>query len=497
MQIETAYQTRTSVLSSFNASAVDFAANILRAPVSFHGDVRQPLLMRQLMVAMHEVIISDLRWGRSTWQLDPVITVHPDEIFFEAFSSDTSAYVRLAAKTEAFNAQSESTFGTTNVDFTFALRNALQNLRSARKTTFAVGAGGFGVKTEGAVRRGDHYEQKVDVPDTWVKGFLQVQSALAMKPFTFRVRPVDLLNVITHFVETRARKPPHGLRFEFQPNEPIRAVLEPWNHAITLQDTTYSGYPRVVRLWGRQRLEVLMRVLPYADKVTVGVLGRGLPHFYICHCGDYTFTLVLSGWVRNDWSATGALDLLAPQTPVTDEQIASVYNALIQHLTLTRAEVEAMTTLTGEQAEAALFRLCREGRAMYDPIGRGYRSRELFAESLDFESLLAPDPRIREGQALAESGAVVVQSVAPSDTRVNETKVLADVTINGKTNHVLVAVDQESRLRFAQCDCDFFKAHIMNQGPCEHILAARFAAESQIQHQLAPADQLAKDTTND
>src|SRR5262249_32767048 len=150
-------------------------------------------------VAMHDVILGDFRWNARGWMLDPVITVHPDELFFEAFSNDSSTYVQLSAKSEAFEIEDQPTYGTTNIDFTFALREAMLNLRSSRRTDFTVGAGGFGVQTSGAVRGAARFEQKVDLPDAWVKGFLQVQSALAMKPFTFHARAVDLMTVIHYF----------------------------------------------------------------------------------------------------------------------------------------------------------------------------------------------------------------------------------------------------------------------------------------------------------
>src|SRR5579859_7193860 len=167
MEVALAYDIRSQLIDSFNASALSFAANVRRAPVAFRGVVQEPLLMRQLMVAMHEIIVGDMTWGGSSWVLDPVITVHPDEVFYEAFSGDGSAYVRLAVKTEGFELIGQPTYGTTNVDFTFALREAMLNLRSARQTTFTVGAGGFGVETTGTIRRGTHFEEKVDVPDNW------------------------------------------------------------------------------------------------------------------------------------------------------------------------------------------------------------------------------------------------------------------------------------------------------------------------------------------
>ncbi|CAG0967915.1 hypothetical protein ARNL5_01424 [Anaerolineae bacterium] len=481
MQVTLAYERRTAIVSDFSGSALDFATNTLRMPVNFRGTLREPTLMRRLMIAMHEIIISDMTVSRSSFLLDPVITVHPDEVFFEAFSNDGSVYVRLAADLGAFEVEEPITFGTTNVDFTFMLRNALQNLRTSRRTTFAVSAGGFEVATQvGANERG-HFEQKVDLPDSWVKGFLQVSSALTMKPFTFTVRSVDLLNIINYFLENRLRKPPTALRYEFREGQPITAVLEPWEQRFILAGTEYNGYDRVIRVWGRKRLEYLRAVLPVTDKVTIGVLGRGLPHFYTCHCGPYRFTMVLSGWSRNDWASSGALDLLAPQTPISNEELASVYNYLSQQYKSKREEVEAHTLLDGGKAETALFRLCREGRAIYDPTTRRYRSRELFAEPLDWDTILAPDPRIARARAAISEGRVTIEDVLPSDVRPNEIKVHAKAQDGKETYEVLVAVDREGRIRFAQCGCTFFKENILSRGACEHILGARMGAEDRIE----------------
>src|SRR5262249_26648815 len=55
--------------------------------------------------------------------LDPVITVHPDELSFEAFSRDESSYGRLAAKYDLFGRIDNFECGTTNVDFGIALHD--------------------------------------------------------------------------------------------------------------------------------------------------------------------------------------------------------------------------------------------------------------------------------------------------------------------------------------------------------------------------------------
>lgn len=489
MDVQLAYTRRTQVTTTFESSALDFAANIKRLPVAFHATVDDPYRLRQLLVAVRDVVISDYTWEGQRWVLDPVITVHPDELFFEAFSQDESAYVRLSAAMSGFTPLTTTQYGTTNIDFTQQLHSALLDMRSSRETQFSVNPAGFGVATalnEAALS--PHFEDKVDLPDSWVRGFLQVQAALMMKPFTFRVHPADLLSAIHYLLEHHAKRPPKGMRYVFQPGDDVRVILEPWEETIRFYDSPYEGYERIVRVWGRKRLELLQRVLPYAESVTIGVLGRGLPHFYICHCGAYDFMLVLSGWVDNKWSQGSGFDALQ-QTSVTAEDVATVHNVLTQHLVLHFGELESHTQLSRAQLEAALLELCKTGHVIYDPVAHRYRNRELFAETLDAAALFAPSPREERARALVAGDAVTVERVFPSPVRQNETRLLATVEDDAQsaTHDVLVSVDRDVRVRFAQCTCDFFQEHIMSQGPCEHILAARLAGDAALQEAITLA----------
>jgi hypothetical protein len=483
MEVVLAYDHRTSLVTAAQSTAFDLAANLRRSPVALRGRVKEPLLMRQLMVALHECIVSDLRSvDEDTWRrmLDPVITVHHDQIFFEAFSNDQSSYARLSTPLSAFEIEGEISYGTTNIDFTWELRNAMQKLRSSRHTEFRVGAGGFGVATNVGAASKSHFERKVDLPESWLKGFLQVQSALVMHPFLFDVRPVDLLSVLAYFKEHKPPRPPHGLRYEFRPDEPINVVLEPWEQRFSLRGPTYTGYERVVRLWGRRRLELLQGVLPYTDRLQVGILGRGLPHFYICHCGPYQFTLVLSGWTKNDWSKDSAFDLLAPRSKPDAGRVARVYAYLREHLAAPLGDVAANMGWPKQDVEEALFNLCRGGRVMFDPTTRQYRLRELFADPVDVDALFAPDPRIAVAQGLFESGHVTLRNIIPPDPEQKgrrETRATATVE-DGEPYEATVSVDDTGRVRFGRCGCKFFVDNMMSRGPCEHILAARLALEA-------------------
>lgn len=486
MEVALAYDHRTSCTMTLTDLALNFAANVRRLPVAFRGRVKDPVLLRQLLIGLQRNIISDLRWrdpDELRRILDPVITVHHDQLFFEAFSSDQSSYARLSAPMAAFEPEGEVRYGTTNIDFNAGLLDALQNMRSSRRTTFSVGAEGLGVATTvGTVTR-DHFERKVSIPDSWVKGFLQVQGALAIRPFVFDVPAEDLLSLISFFQEHKPPRLPHGLRFELRPDEPITAVLEPWDKRYTLRGTHYEGYERTVRVWGRKRLELLLDVLPYAERVTVGVLGRGLPHLYICHCGPYQFALALSGWTRQDWSTDAAFDLLAPRGPLDPQRVDRVYAYLGEHLAARVGEIAANTSVPAREVEQALFQLCRAGRAIVDPITGRYRLRELFGEALDMNALFAPDPRLAVGERLLAAGAVSLRDVtsAQEDPK-GRGEARANATVRddaaGARYEVSVAVDDSGRLRFARCECPFFQNNLLARGPCEHILATTLALEA-------------------
>src|SRR5207253_11222130 len=89
---------------------------------------------------------------------------------------------------------------------------------------------GFTAITDGKSRR----EKKIDLPDSWIMGFLQVHSTMSMGLTRFHMAPVDLFNICRYLRRRKTRSSPRALRYEFTPGQPVRAVLEPWDHVIEL-----------------------------------------------------------------------------------------------------------------------------------------------------------------------------------------------------------------------------------------------------------------------
>lgn len=406
---------------------------------------------------------------RQAWiVLDPVITVAPDQVFFEAFSLDESSYGRLAVHEELFQDVKDFQYGTTNIDFSDALLNEIKRMRTYKPTEFQVDPSGFEVATTG---REVYKEKKIDVPTSWVRGFLQVQSAMSLPTISFDVRPIDLYNICSFLRRHRERHSPRSMKWVLEPGQPIKVVIEPWNEEIIFSQSVHLGSERhEIRTWGRRRLALLERLLPLANKVTIHLLGNGLPSFYVVDMGAVSFTLGLSGWTRNDWAAAGNFDLMVGGLKeATPSESTLVFAQLKLRKTATDTELAAYSNLPVATVQAALRQLCSAGRVMFDLVIGKYRLRELTRDPLPMEELQMTNPREDKAKKLVDSQDAKLESVVPlAEGRVELSGIVAykDRPFTPK-----VVIDRDGRVEQASCNCFFYRQNRLMQGPCEHMLA--------------------------
>lgn len=466
----------------------------LHRPVRFHARVKeQVIFLRFALQALGEVVWSNDVWASedefSSFLLDPIITVHPDRVFFEAFSNDLSVYGLVIAERDLFEPEGKVEHGTTNVDFTSWLWQALAEMRSSRETWLHIGPAGFQVQTAGAAGR---FEKKVDVPEGWVRGFLQLQAAMALPGTRIAARPVDLLAAIRFLQHHKAKTSPRALRYEFDPGQPVRLVIEPWEETIPLKETEHNyEEPRVTRTWGRKRLRLLEPLLPFADAVEIYLKGRALPSFYAVRLPGITFLLGLSGWSANQWNRTGGFDLLADDAPPDPRLMDLALRRLQQQYALSVDDLAKKLDVSRAEANSALMRLCRQGRAVYDVQRREFRHRELFDTPIDEAVFFPPDPRRERSRELLAAGKVRVDSCTVQETRKTQKVKRPDgertreiffrdwrVTGAAEEQPVEIIVKDTGQIIFGACGCDFFREHLLNQGPCEHMIALAKFTES-------------------
>lgn len=518
--------------------------NLAREAVAFDAPLLTPLRFREAISALHDVVISDLRYqprdksaylawkseqhqhmalvrrkeyerakqeilarretpvsadlnkrynrdlrrywnarqAYSTWLLrhdwnlwrvlmpcDPVITVADDVLFFECFSADESSYGCLTVDREAAFGRSERLqLGTTNVDYSWALYEHFQTLRTYRETRFQVDPTGFEVAVSG---RDDYREEKIDLPPAWLRGFMQIQSAMTLPMRRVTLGREAVYSLLAWLKRHKAKTSPRALRFELLPGRAPEIVLEPWEERIVSHGTKYdgpSGEP--IRVWGRRRLLVLARMLPLMERCDVYLLGTGLPSFWVAQAGEMRLTLGLSGWTTNDWTQTSALDLLSPPVRPTADQIERVTHFLMQRRAASADEIGRQCLLKPAACAAVLNRLAHTGQLIYDLHAGVYRWRQIMPRALG-EAELGP-----ENPELAACGQLVRQRQVKLEKTEDVTRGSKLLTGKVQSHKVEVLIDADGRIKQGKCDCSHHFRFGIRQGPCRHLLALRQVA---------------------
>jgi hypothetical protein len=544
MNLTLAYLGCSGLSQSGSGQLLSLAPNLKREAVSFDAALVKPLRFREAISALHDVVISDLRykprdktayedWKKNEqsrlaalrtetykqakadilsrrdepvppdleknyrkcravywdarqkyagyllrhdmelWRMlmpcDPVITVADDVVFFECFSADESSYGCLTVnRTETFGKSDSTKFGTTNVDYSWNLFHHFQSLRTYRETRFRVDPAGFEVATQG---NADYREEKIDLPAGWLRGFMQIQSAMTLPMRKVRLSREAVYSILAWLRRHKAHKSPRALRFEMVNGKPPVLVLEPWEQRITAYgEPCQNAAGEPIRIWGKQRLLALARLLPLAESVDVYLLGTGLPSFWVANMGEMQLTLGLSGWTTNDWTHGSALDLLAPPAEPTPEVIASVAAHLQKTRAAAFADIDARCSSNPGLTAAALRHLAHSGQLIYDLPNRLYRWRQIMPQALGEAEIGPENPEQLGSRYLLSRGKVKLLSRtdAPGGGKIYVGEA------EGKPVELLIDVD--GRIRRGKCVCSHHYKGGIRMGPCRHLLALRWLA---------------------
>jgi hypothetical protein len=534
---------------------LSFAPNLAREPVSFDAPLLQPLRFREAISALHDVVVSDLRfkprdktayeeWKKTErsrmvslrqqayqqakkeilaqrdevvppdlerqfahcrslywdarlkysdylrrndqqlWRMlmpcDPVITVAEDVVFFECFSADESSYGCLTVdRHSTFGNSADTRLGTTNVDYSWNLFEHFQSLRSYRETRFRVDPAGFSVATAG---NADYREEKIDLPDGWLRGFMQTQAAMTLPARRVTLSREAVYSILAFLKRHKARKSPRALRFELVAGRPPSLVLEPWEERVPVYGEPLRTSSEPIRIWGRQRLLALARVLPLAAKFDVYLLGTGLPSFWIADLGDMKLTLGLSGWTTNDWTRGSALDLLAPPVQPSKDLISRVADLMRNRRAAAFADIDLASGGQPAQTAAALNYLAHTGQLIHDLPHGVYRWRQIMPMALGEDELGPENPE------LTASKEILLHKQAKMDSR---TAAAGGFLLTGiaEGKPVELFINADGLIKRGKCPCSHHYKYGLRNGPCRHLLALRTLAlretESGVDNSLA------------
>jgi hypothetical protein len=411
-------------------------------------------------------------WARDRklwWLLDPVITVAPDVVLFECFSKDESSYGCLTVDRGAFSHQdlSAAGLGTTNVDYSIELYQHLQTLRSYRPTELAVDPAGFEVQVTG---HPEYREEKIDVPESWLRGFGQIQAAQVLPATRVRLGKEALYGLLAFLRRRREKTGPRAIRFELAPGRAPRVWLEPWDREIPNAGPPHHGEgEQTIRVWGRRRLLVLSRLMPLIDSVEVVLLGSGMPSVWVARMGELTFTLALSGWTTNDWTSGADLALLADRYQGSPDVVAQVRRALGREHRATLAELR--TRVGSDVPErvlvGSLHELALAGQLIFDHAHGVYRHRPALPEPI---APGPPHPELAAARAAVQRGEVRIER--------HEATAGGRLLLQGHVGVVRceALLDADGGFAAGDCSCSLFFRNKLRRGPCRHLLALRLSA---------------------
>ena len=557
--------TLTDTQSDSHSQHVALFTQLNRQPVSFHGVVKSPLVFRDSLLALFDVVSSDYRYvpkDRSaysvfmqmrranssknlfaaqrdyfTWLfdndplafciLDPIIQVHEQGVSFEVFSRDEGCYAQLTLTSELFETSNKPEFGTTSIDYSPALFEGIEQIRDNQQTLLDIGQEAVGLQllaaekdnsdsadtalenTSTPVVKKHIIEKRINVPKSWIRALLQVQSAGQLPQDTIHLDPIALYNVLFELrMHADIKGKRRGLLIELRPQQLPVIMLEPFNITVTSQvsqtQTPYQGgQAKLIRLWGRRRLSLLKRLLPHTDSVSVSILGQGMPSYWTLTGRGFHFTFAMTGFSQANWSQSLNFDLLLPKRPQqnalangTNDSKADIGknnesktdNSDLQRLTeqliaspstvdeLVNQDKGVATANHYSQIHQLLLSGTQQGFIRYDITNRRYYYRPLTQTPLDMAQFAYHNPAEQQAFDLI-SRPDSIQKLVVETVPTKGVSIAADihVTEDRRHYHSQLQLAEEGLVSRAECSCPQYLQHRLTQGVCAHLIALRLA----------------------
>lgn len=418
--------------------------------------------------------------------LDPVITVHPDQVSFEAFSFDESTYGCLSINMEEFKIKGTPKLGTTNIDFSVKLAREMERFRTYNEVELSINPEGFTVDT-GITP--EHIEKKIDLPESWIKGFNQVSAAASLKGFEIELSPIDLYDICSFLRRNKAHSSPRAMRWVFEPDKYVKVIFEPWEKELELS-TIYTGDKKhTERMWGRRRWLIVEKIIPHAKSFSLRLFGFGMPQFIIADLGIMSMTIGFTSWSSNDWVKGTSFNIMAGLIGQGNDQVKKLLK--INRMMTFEDIKESLAVLSDEKIRSGLGMLLRKGDAYYDPIMEAYRFRQLLNVPMPLElyqttqlerdvldELKNPNEKLK--LKLNTNKEIEVESVFSTNVR-------SRYGYQTKKTTTKIIFDQDKQIVKVDCGCRIFKKGPRNiSAPCKHILALYITVSKYLDLQIDP-----------
>lgn len=398
--------------------------------------------------------------------LDPVITVHKDQVSFEAFSIDESTYGCLSISMDEFEMIKHPQLGTTNIDFSAKLEKEIERFRTYTDVTLSVNPEGFTVDNNVMP---EHIEKKIDLPETWIKGFNQVSSAASLGGIDIILSPVDMYDICSFLRRHKENRSPRYMKWILEPNKPIKILFEPFGTTITL-NTIYNGSKkREEKIWGRRRWLIIEKLIPISKSFKVRLLGFGMPQFICADMGTMKMTIGFSSWSSNDWVKGTAFNIMSGF--IGNGNYNDVYNLLKQERCLSINQIADKLNSKKDITQSGIGMLLRKGEGYFDIINNTIRFRQLCNTPIprDLYKITEVEQQVNKLLNLSISSLKIIKNEKNEITFTNSYNFKKDSRHAVNTS---LTIDEDGQIVKLDCHCYNFRRGSRNiSEPCAHILA--------------------------
>ncbi len=427
------YDFASELSTAANGSSLKLASDrhVAATPPFLKARARFPDVTAKSLRAVSEIVgarfyVPPSMLARILREADPVATVGANAVRFEGFSACCSAYIRLDLDNDALETQQRCN-GTTNVDFGPELRGALSAVAQSTEMEISIGASAVEITTDG----NSIIEKKVPLPLRWIKGFAEVQGAIAGMQSAFTLPKIAAQRFL--------RGLPRGKNDQ-----------RLWVTAVgSTARVSARGVRGAVPLRGSHRLRVFDPLAALADSLVVHCNPATGATCWTLEFGAQRLSLVLNAEPWRGFSGDGAV--LRHLANADTSGVAAIAAQLNWQDQIDKETFAIVTGLSAEAVEGAFARLAAGGRLGFDQKRQAYFHRDL---PFDMEAIEGLNPRLKSAKALLDKGGVRWINGA------------AEVTSSDVIH--TVTPDNEGW----RCTCPWFAKNGNQRGPCKHILAA-------------------------
>lgn len=412
----------------------------------FKGNVKNPLLFRDLLLFLSDIVNSRF-YRPDLWRLmDPVVTCEKDLIRLECFSSCASIYGRVDFNSDMFDGYELSERGTTNVNFNNDFTKNLSLLRPEKKSVFEIGQDFLSLETE----HGKTVEQKVKLPERWLKGFLQSQAIHRKATKFFELGTISGKKFISEIKESMGDSPVF--------------LLQSGKNLQIMQSKPRNGL--YIEVSGINRLKLLKKLIPHILNIEIFEVKETGLTVWVIKTQNASITVGLSSSVKNGFSGEG--EALRNLTLKDDSYTTDLAHHIIKNLNNFKIkELSDLLEISEGEALKTVDLLSMQGLLGYDCSSGVY-----FYRVLPFSG--KTNTRWVNSKEILENNQIEVEKVIK-----DENGLFAKGWVQGNKARYYVEINVliNGYLNQAKCNCEWIVKHELKRGPCKHILALRFYCE--------------------